>query len=97
WTGDRWNRWDFDPGVELQLASTVSRLRSLAPALCTDVLPVVVPWNGPVVATAGSVPLRGDGLAGRAVSVLGEGRTLKPAKRVFLRDRFGPYAVHVYV
>lgn len=115
WTGDRWNRWDFDPGVELQLASTVSRLRSLAPALCTDVLPVVVPWNGPVVASARtlngalyvvavnggatpvSVPLRVDGLAGRAVSVLGEGRTLKPAKRVFLRDRFEPYAVHVYV
>jgi hypothetical protein len=28
--------------------------------------------------------------------VVGEHRTLKPVKKVYLRDTFGPYQVHVY-
>jgi len=29
--------------------------------------------------------------------VLGEGRTIKPVKKVIFRDSFAPYQVHVYV
>ena len=115
WTGDLWDRWSFDPGVEQQLAATVSQVQKLAPALCADYGTVVVPWNGGVAASsrtlngalyvvavnstanATTVPFRVDALAGRTLTVLDEGRTIVPAKKVFFRDRFEPYAVHVYV
>jgi hypothetical protein len=115
WTGDLWNRWDFDAGVELQLAATVARLQKLAPVLCTDVHDVVVPWNGGVAATARTlngavyviavnstavattIPFRVDGLSGRALTVLDEGRTISPVKKIYYRDHFDPYAVHVYL
>jgi hypothetical protein len=116
WTGDLWNRWDFDPGVEAQLARTVAKLQALAPALCTGAYgSVLVPWNGSVAAstrtlngalyviavngaaTPTTVPFRVDSLAGRTLAVLDENRTIKPAKRIFFRDRFAPYEVHVYV
>jgi hypothetical protein len=51
-TSGRWNRWDFAPGVERQLSETVARIEQLAPALCTDVGSVVVPWDGTVAATS---------------------------------------------
>jgi hypothetical protein len=44
-----------------------------------------------------TVPFRVDALAGRALTVLDEGRTIRPAKQVFFRDRFAPYEVHVYL
>jgi hypothetical protein len=115
WTGDLWNRWDFDPGVEQQIATTVAAVQRLAPALCAAYGDVLVPWNGTVVASSrtlngalyviavnGSgqptrVPFRVDALAGRTLTVLDEGRTIKPAKKVYFRDSFGPYQVHVYV
>jgi hypothetical protein len=55
-----------------------------------------------VIAVNGSgkptrVPFRVDSLAGRTLTVLDEGRSIKPAKKVFFRDSFGPYEVHVYV
>ena len=31
------------------------------------------------------------------LTVLDEGRSIRPAKKVFFRDRFAPYEVHVYV
>jgi hypothetical protein len=43
------------------------------------------------------VPFRVDALAGRPLTVLDEGRTITPAKKVFFRDRFAPYEVHIYV
>jgi hypothetical protein len=43
-----------------------------------------------------TVPMRVDALRGRALNVVGEHRTLKPVKKVYLRDTFGPYQVHVY-
>ena len=46
---------------------------------------------------ATTVPFRVDALAGRTLTVLDEGRTIRPAKKVFFRDRFAPYEVHVYV
>ena len=52
WTGPLWNRWDFDPGVEQQLAATVARVRKLAPALCSAYGDVVVPWDGGVAASS---------------------------------------------
>jgi hypothetical protein len=53
WTGDLWNRWDFDAGVEQQLAKTVARVQGLAPALCTgEYGSVVVPWDGSVAASS---------------------------------------------
>jgi len=116
WTGDLWNRWDFDAGVEQQIAATVARVQGLAPALCGGQFgDVVVPWNGSVVASsrtlngavyvvaingsgkATSVPFRVPGLAGRALTVLDEGRTIRPVKKVYFRDAFTPYQVHVYV
>lgn len=115
WTGDLWNRWDFDSGVEQQLAVTTARLQRLAPALCAAYGDVVVPWNGSVAASSRTlngavyviavngeprtttVPFRVDGLVGRTLTVLDENRTLKPVKKVFFRDRFAPYEVHVYV
>ena len=42
------------------------------------------------------VPMRIDGLAGRALTVLGEGRKLVPSRQVFVRDAFAPYDVHIY-
>jgi hypothetical protein len=116
WTGDLWNRWDFSPGVEQQIASTVGAVQRLAPALCDGQYgDVVVPWNGTVAASSrtlngalyviavnGSakstnVPFRANALAGRTLTVLGEGRTIKPVKKVIFRDSFAPYQVHVYV
>jgi len=116
WTGDLWDRWDFDPGVEQQIASTVASVQSLAPALCDGTYgDVVTPWNGTVVASSrtlngalyviavngaakpANVPFRVDALAGRTLTVLGEGRTIKPVKKVIFRDSFAPYQVHVYV
>jgi hypothetical protein len=116
WTGDLWNRWDFDPGVEQQIATTVTSVQRLAPALCTGAYgSVVVPWDGSVAASSrmlngalyiiavnGSdkptrVPFRVDALAGRVLTVLDEGRTIKPVKKVYFRDSFTPYQVHVYV
>ena len=44
-----------------------------------------------------TIPFRVDALAGRLLTVLGEGRTIKPMKKVFFRDSFSPYQVHVYV
>ena len=116
WTGDLWNRWDFDAGVEQQIAATVARVQGLAPALCGGEFgDVVVPWNGSVVASsrtlngavyvvaingsgnATSVPFRVPGLAGRALTVLDEGRTIRPVKKIYFRDAFTPYQVHIYV
>ncbi len=115
WTGDLWNRWDFDPGVEAALPEIVGRVQRLAPVLCAGYRDVVVPWNGTVAASARdlngalyviavnsadratTVPFRVDGLAGRTLSVLDESRVIKPVKKVYFRDRFEPYAVHVYL
>jgi hypothetical protein len=116
WTGDLWNRWDFDAGVEQQIAATVAGVQRLAPALCGGQYgDVVDPWNGSVMASSrtlngalyviavnGSakpttVPFRVDTLAGRTLSVLDEGRTIKPVKKVYFRDSFAPYQVHIYV
>jgi hypothetical protein len=115
WTGDLWNRWDFDPGVEAALAATVGRVQRLAPALCSEYGSVVVPWNGGVAAssrasngalyviavnstgTRTTIPFRVDALDGRTLSVFEENRAIKPVKKVFFRDTFEPYAVHVYV
>jgi Purple acid Phosphatase, N-terminal domain len=115
WTGDLWNRWDFDPGVEQQIASTVAGVQRLAPALCAAYGSVLVPWDGSVAASSrtlngalyviavnGSgkptrVPFRVDALAGRTLTVLDEARTIEPMKKVYFRDSFAPYQVHVYV
>jgi Purple acid Phosphatase, N-terminal domain len=115
WTGDLWNRWDFDAGVEAALPSIVARVQRLAPVLCTSYRDVVVPWNGGIAASARelngalyvlavnstdratTIPFRADGLAGRTLSVLDEGRAIRPVKKIYFRDHFEPYAVHVYV
>jgi hypothetical protein len=53
WTGDLWNRWDFDPGVEAALPAIVARVQRVAPALCDGAYgSVVTPWNGTVVASS---------------------------------------------
>jgi hypothetical protein len=44
-----------------------------------------------------AVPFRVDALGGRRLDVMDENRTIVPAKKVFFRDRFAPYEVHVYV
>jgi hypothetical protein len=115
WTGDLWNRWDFDPGVEAALPQIVARVQRLAAVLCSPYRDVVVPWNGSVAASARelngalyviavnssdrttTIPFRLDGLAGRTLAVLDEARSIRPSKKVYFRDRFEPYAVHVYV
>ena len=116
WTGDLWNRWDFDAGVEQQIAATVAGVQRLAPALCDGQYgDVVAPWNGSVmvssrtlngalyvIAVNGSgtqttVPFRVDTLGGRVLTVLDEGRTIKPVKKVYFRDSFAPYQVHIYI
>jgi hypothetical protein len=116
WTGDLWNRWEFDPSVEQALPGIVSRIQGLAPALCDGTYgDVVTPWNGTVVAssrelngalyviavngspTATNVPFSVPGLAGRQLTVLGEGRTIKSVKKLIFRDSFAPYGVHIYV
>jgi Purple acid Phosphatase, N-terminal domain len=116
WTGPLWNRWDFDPGVEEALPAIVSRVKSLAAALCDGAYgDVVTPWDGTVVAssrelngalyviavngspTATNVPFSVPGLAGRQLTVLGEGRTIKPVKNLIFRDSFASYGVHVYL
>jgi hypothetical protein len=115
WTGGVWNRWDFDPGVEQQLASTSARIQSLAPALCGDYGDVVVPWDGSVAASSRTlngalyviavnssprpttIPFRVDALAGRTLTVLDENRAIRPAKKVYFRDHFAPYEVHLYL
>jgi hypothetical protein len=43
------------------------------------------------------IPFRVDALAGRTLQVLDEGRAIKPAKKVYFRDSFGPFQVHIYV
>ena len=48
-------------------------------------------------ATATTIPFRVDGLSGRTLTVLDEGRTISPVKKIYYRDHFEPYAVHVYV
>jgi len=114
WTSGVWNRWDFDAGIELQLAATVAQVQKLAPALCTDYGDVVVPWDAGIAASsrtlygalyviavnstdrAKTIPFRVDALAGRTLTVVDEDRTIKPAKKVFFRDRFEPLQVHVY-
>ena len=55
----------------------------------------VIAVNGAAKST--NVPFRVDALAGRTLTVLGEGRTIKPVKKVIFRDSFAPYQVHVYV
>lgn len=115
WTGELWNRWDFEPGVEQQLAATVARVQRLAPALCADYGDVVVPWDGGVAASSRTlngalyviavnstaepttIPFRVDALAGRPLVVLDENRVIRPAKKVYFRDDFAPYEVHVYL
>jgi len=116
WTGDLWNRWDFSPGVEQQIAATVGAVQRLAPALCDGQYgDVVVPWNGSVVASSRTlngalyviavngadkqttIPFRVNEAAGRALTVLDEGRTIKPVKKVIFRDSFAPYQVHIYM
>jgi hypothetical protein len=52
WTGDLWNRWDFEPGVEQQIAATAGRVQRLAPALCNAYGDVVVPWDSGVAASS---------------------------------------------
>jgi hypothetical protein len=44
-----------------------------------------------------TIPFRVNALAGRTLTVLDEGRTIKPVKKVILRDSFAPYQVHVYM
>jgi hypothetical protein len=44
-----------------------------------------------------TIPFRVDALGGRTLAVLGESRTIKPAKKVYFRDTFAPYQVHVYI
>jgi hypothetical protein len=115
WTGRLWNRWDLAPGVEEQLARTVSQIRALAPMLCAAYGDVTIPWDTAVAASSRSlngalyviavnssdrptrIPFRVDALAGRTLEVLGENRTIEPAKKVYFRDTFGPYQLHVYV
>jgi hypothetical protein len=115
WTGDLWNRWDFESGVEQQVASTVGRVQRLAPALCADYGSVVVPWDGTVAASSRTlngalyviavnssavpttIPFRVDALGGRQLVVLDENRVIRPAKKIYFRDHFGPYEVHVYL
>jgi hypothetical protein len=43
-----------------------------------------------------TVPMRVDALRGRTLHVVGENRVLKPTRKVYLRDTFAPYAVHIY-
>jgi len=115
WTGRLWNRWDLAPGVEAQLARTVSQIRALAPMPCAAYADVTIPWDTAVAASSRSlngalyviavnssdqptrIPFRVDALAGRTLEVLDENRTIKPAKKVYFRDAFGPYEVHIYV
>jgi hypothetical protein len=115
WTSHVWDRWDFDPGVERQIAATVADVKALAPALCTEPGAVNVPWDGTVAATSRTlngalyvlainasdrptrIPFGVAALAGRTLTVLGEGRTIVPVKKIYFRDSFAPYQVHVYV
>jgi hypothetical protein len=115
WTGRLWNRWELAPGVEVQLARTVSQIRALAPMLCAAYADVTIPWDTSVAASSRTlngalyviavnssdkptrIPFRVDALGGRTLDVLDENRTIKPAKKVYFRDTFGPYQVHVYV
>jgi hypothetical protein len=43
------------------------------------------------------IPFRIDALAGRTLEVLDESRTIKPGRKVYFRDSFAPYQVHVYI
>jgi hypothetical protein len=43
------------------------------------------------------IPFRVDALAGRTLRVLDENRAIKPAKKVYFRDSFAPYELHIYV
>jgi hypothetical protein len=43
-----------------------------------------------------TVPMRIDALRGRTLTVVGESRKLRPTKKVYLRDTFAPYQVHLY-
>ncbi|MDX6485916.1 MAG: hypothetical protein QOF43_1069 [Gaiellaceae bacterium] len=44
-----------------------------------------------------SVPMRVDTLAGRTLTLLGTTHTIRPARKIFLRDTLEPFQVHVYV
>jgi hypothetical protein len=55
----------------------------------------VIAVNGSPAAT--NVPFSVPGLAGRLLTVLGEGRTIKPVKKLIFRDSFAPYGVHIYM
>jgi Purple acid Phosphatase, N-terminal domain len=55
----------------------------------------VIAVNGSPTAT--NVPFSVPGLAGRQLTVLGEGRTIKPVKKLIFRDTFAPLGVHIYV
>jgi hypothetical protein len=44
-----------------------------------------------------TIPFRVDALAGRRLVVLDENRVIRPAKKVYFRDHFAPYEVHVYL
>jgi hypothetical protein len=55
----------------------------------------VIAVNGSPTAT--NVPFSVPGLDGRPLAVLGEGRTIKPVKKLIFRDSFAPYGVHIYV
>ena len=47
---------------------------------------------------ATTIPFRVDALApGRPLTVLDEGRTISPVKKIYFRDSFGPYQVHLYM
>src|SRR5262249_51970071 len=48
----------------------------------------VIAVNG--VATATNVPFSGPGVAGRHLTVLGEGRTIKPVRKLICRDSLAP-------
>jgi hypothetical protein len=55
---------------------------------------VIAVNSAPVTKT---IPFRVDSLDGRQLTVLGTARTITPAKKVYFRDTFAPYEVHVYV
>ena len=44
-----------------------------------------------------TIPFRVDALLGRRLTLIGSTRMITPVKKVYFRDTFGPYEVHVYV
>ena len=55
----------------------------------------VIAVNGSGTQT--TVPFRVDTLGGRVLTVLDEGRTIKPVKKVYFRDSFAPYQVYICI